>query len=44
MSAPVKQVLCDHDWTEVEAPVADPNPWLVDVDWVTAFEYVGGVR
>ncbi len=43
MSAPVKQVLCDHISSDLEPPVADPSRWLVDVDWSTGFEY-GGVR
>lgn len=43
MTAPVKQHILDHVDSERETPVADPNQWLADVDWVTAFEY-GGAR
>ena len=43
MSAPVKQVVCDHDAWDGETPAADPSPYTVDVDWSTAFEF-GGAR
>lgn len=43
MSAPVKQVLCDHDWTEIDGPAADPSPYTVDDDWRAGFEF-GGAR
>lgn len=42
MSAPVKQVLCDHLDSERDL-VADPGPVTIADDWATAFEF-GGAR
>lgn len=43
MSAPVKQVLCDHLDSERDQ-VADPTEVTIWDDWTTAFEFGGGSR
>ena len=43
MTAPVKQHILDHLDSERDQ-VADPTLVTADVDWVTAFEFAGGIQ